>query len=203
MTYLNGLREGEEKLISDENVLFANKHYKQGLLDGQSIWYSAQDVASGIRHYRKGEYHGMQAIFDPNHNHRLMELSHYEYDETLPVKPSQDECIMRENPYSNDCKDILNPPLEIRHRLSMGNNIIMIVKENYTNFLTTIMATSSKNMNSMKRDMSKSCKIMNRGKTVKSASATRRMAVIHCPITATMSNVAGHMKSITRIDYCP
>ncbi|MBS0040899.1 hypothetical protein KFE26_01060 [Shewanella sp. M16] len=108
VTYLNGLREGEEKLISDENVLFANKYYKQGLLDGQSIWYSAQDVVSGIRHYRKGEYHGMQAIFDPNHNHRLMELSHYEYDETLPVKPSQDECIMREKPYSNDCKDIVN-----------------------------------------------------------------------------------------------
>lgn len=106
VSYLNGLRQGEAKSFNKDNVLLVTSHYEQGWLDGQSIWYSSPNVVSSISNYRHGELDGPQMHFDTKGE--LTGLMSFKLNETVTLKPSQDECIMRKNPYAADCAGIIN-----------------------------------------------------------------------------------------------
>ena len=106
VSYLNGLRQGEAKSFNKDNVLLVTSHYEQGRLDGQSIWYSSPNVVSSISNYRQGELDGPQMHFDTKGE--LTGLMSFKLNETVTLKPSQDECIMRKNPYAADCAGIIN-----------------------------------------------------------------------------------------------
>ncbi|WP_415775569.1 toxin-antitoxin system YwqK family antitoxin [Shewanella oncorhynchi] len=107
VSYVNGLRQGESKSFDKNNLMFNTRHYEQGRLNGQSIWYSSPNVVVDIANYRQGELDGQQMRFNPQ-NGELTELTSYKFNEAVTLKPSHDECIMRENPYSDDCEGVIN-----------------------------------------------------------------------------------------------
>ncbi|PIW63120.1 hypothetical protein [Shewanella sp. CG12_big_fil_rev_8_21_14_0_65_47_15] len=107
VSYLNGLRQGESKSFNKDNVMYLASQYDQGRLNGQSIWYSSPNVVSYIANYRQGELDGQQMRFNPQSG-ELTELTSYQFNAAVTLKPSHDECIMRENPYSDDCEGVIN-----------------------------------------------------------------------------------------------
>lgn len=106
VNYENGLRQGEAKLFNKDNFMFALKHYDKGRLHGESLWYSAPNTVSNVANYRQGELDGPQMWLEPNGE--LNELSHYKFNAAVKLTPSQDECMMRKEPYAGDCEGVLN-----------------------------------------------------------------------------------------------
>lgn len=106
VNYENGLRQGEAKLFNKDNFMFALTQYDKGRLHGQSLWYSGPNAVSNVVNYRQGELDGPQMWLEPNGN--LNQLSHYKFNAAVKLKPSQDECMMRKEPYAGDCEGVLN-----------------------------------------------------------------------------------------------
>ncbi|MFB2802170.1 toxin-antitoxin system YwqK family antitoxin [Shewanella seohaensis] len=106
VNYENGLRQGEAKLFNKDNFMFALKHYDKGRLHGESLWYSAPNTVSNVANYRQGELDGPQMWLEPNGD--LNELSQYKFNDAIKLKPSQDECMMRKEPYAGDCEGVLS-----------------------------------------------------------------------------------------------
>lgn len=110
VSYVDGLRQGEAKKINVNNMVYAIQQYDKGLLHGQSISYSAPNIVNQIAQYRHGELEGRQIRFDPNG--KLNELTHYKFNDALKRKPSQDECMLRQQPDEGDCEDVLRSRLK-------------------------------------------------------------------------------------------
>jgi len=119
VNYINGLRQGESKSFDKNNRMFNIRHYEQGRLNGQSIWYSSQNIMVDISNYRQGELDGQQMRFNPRSS-ELAELTSYKFNEAVALKPSHDECIMRENPYSDDCEGVINNKSETTSSIKHG-----------------------------------------------------------------------------------